>query len=515
MWMTIQLCVGRALRVLVPSLLITVVSFAAPAQDAGTNTQNEIRRLVGDANWRPQRASLDWQALREFYSERGDQPAWSSNDQSEQALQVLIHADHEGLKPAAYNAFEIKRPSSGDAASSARFDILLTNSLLRYAHDVREGRIAPEAAYDDASLPRQHYNTDSELNAALKNGTLQDYLSSLPPPHEGYRALRNYLDSYRRIAAAGGWPKIPEGAGSAAMGKRTRQLLSERLAIEEGGSESLNQAIGDFQAHHGLGVTGALDERTLQELNVDANTRVQQIAMNMERWRWLPRQLPSRFVEVNVPAAMLAVYDSGHQVMTSRVVVGREKDPTPLLHADATSITVNPTWEIPTKIARKEILTKLRTNPSYLESHHIEFVSHSPLRLRQLPGPENALGALKIDMPNRFDVYLHDTPSQSAFDRAARDESHGCMRVEQIMALASYALSGNTDAAASDLQNAIATRETQKIPLPSALPVYVLYWTVTPGSDGKAQFSPDIYDRDARLQDAIKNKVAAAKVSML
>ena len=515
MWITIQLCVARTFRLAVPALLFTVVGSAAPAHGAGSNTQGEIQHLVGDAKWRPQHAALNWPALREFYGERDYQLAWSSTDQGDQALQALIHADHEGLRPADYNAFEIKRPDSNDPAASARFDLLLTNSMLRYAHDVREGRIAPEAAYADASLPRQHYNTDNELNAALKNDSLEDYLSSLPPPHEGYRALRNYLDTYRRIAGAGGWPRIPESAGSSAMGGRLRRLLAERLSIEEGGSEPLNQAISDFQAHHGLRVSGALDEKTLQELNVDTNTRAQQIAMNMERWRWLARQLPSRFVEVNVPAAMLAVYDSGHQVMTSRVVVGREKDPTPLLHADATSITINPTWEIPTKIARKEILTKQRAQPSYLETHHMEVVSNSPLRLRQLPGPDNALGALKIDMPNRFDVYLHDTPAQSAFDRVTRDESHGCMRVEQILSLASYALSGNTDAAKPDLQNAIATRETQKIPLSSPLPVYVLYWTVMPGSDGKAQFSPDIYDRDARLQDALKNKVAASKVSML
>jgi len=250
-------------------------------------------------------------------------------------------------------------------------------------------------------------------------------------------------------------------------------------------------------------------------LNVNVADRIDEIALNMERWRWLPRVVPARFVEVNVPSASLIAYDEGQEALKSRVVVGRETDPTPLLHADATSITVNPTWEIPEKIARKEIIAKLSAHPSYLRTHHIEYVSHSPLRLRQLPGPDNALGALKIDMPNRFDVYLHDTPGQAAFDRVKRDESHGCMRVEQILPLASFALSGNTDAAVPDLENAIATRETQKIALPSPLPVYVLYWTVMAADDGKAQFWPDVYGRDAKLHDALKNRVVAARISML
>src|SRR5258706_11254495 len=270
----------------------------------------------------------------------------------------------------------------------------------------------------------------------------------------------------------------------------------------------LRQAIARFQELHGLEANGQLDARTIQEVNVDASTRAEQIALNMERWRWMPQAMGPRYVEVNVPSASLEAFDQGQSVLKSRVIVGREEDPTPLLRADATAITVNPTWEIPQSIAQKEILPKACRHPSYLHTHHIEYVSGH--RLRQLPGPDNALGSLKIEMPNRFNVYLHDTPGQSAFESMERTESHGCMRVEQILPLASYALSGNTDQAIADLQNAIATGETQKISLPAPLPVYVLYWTAAAGRDGAAEFWPDPYDRDARLKEVLQNRFSAS-----
>ena len=505
-------------RWIAPLILFALAGFA-PAErhnggeaDTSQGADSEIRRELQQANWKPEHAVLDWQALRRFYASRNFQPAWSADAQSNEALRVLNRADQEGLVPDDYNAREIHRPADQNAVSSAHFDLLLTNSVLRYARDVRVGRLPPDRVYDDASLPKQRYDPSGELMSALANDSLADYFASLPPPQDGYRDLRTLLGRYREIASSGGWPTI---RSTSEIGRHAKRRLAQRLAIEEGGAQPIDQALADFQTHHGLNATGTLDERTVQELNVAAASRVDQIAMNMERWRWLPRVFPGRFVEVNVPPASLTAYDNGQEILRSRVVVGRAKDPTPLLHADATSITVNPRWEIPEKIARKEILPKLRAHPSYLSTHHIELVSHSPLRLRQLPGPDNALGSIKIDMPNRFDVYLHDTPGQSAFERDKRDESHGCMRVEQILPLASFALSENTNAAMPDIQNAIASGETQKIALPSALPVYVLYWTVAQGDDGKAQFWPDVYGRDPQLHEALKNRVETPRFSML
>jgi murein L,D-transpeptidase YcbB/YkuD len=476
-----------------------------------------LRHILAGMNWKPRDVALDWQRLRQFYANRGYRPAWTSKDNSARAIQALIHSDEEGLSPTNYKGDEIRAPSGDDANALAHFDLLLTNSVLRYTHDARQGQISAEQAYADAALPKQRYDAVGDLNAALNNDTFGDYLAGLPPQQDGYRALHALLARYREIAAQGGWSTIPANVSFAT--RHMRRVLAQRLANEdadlspdERNSDQIRQALMRFQSRHGLRASGELDPRTIQELDVNAATRVEEIALNMERWRWLPRDFGVRYVEVNVPSASLQIIDQGQAVLSSRVVVGREKDPTPLLHAEATSITINPSWQIPNKIAQTEILPKLLRHPSYLRKHHMVFAGGS--RLKQLPGADNALGALKIDMPNRFEVYMHDTPGQAAFASDKRDESHGCMRVEQILPLASFALSGTTDQAVPDLEDAIAAMETQKIALPAPLPVYVVYWTVRASDDG-AQFWPDVYGRDDQLREALKNQVAASHFTML
>jgi murein L,D-transpeptidase YcbB/YkuD len=387
--------------------------------------------------------------------------------------------------------------------------------LLLYAHDVHQGRIAPNDAYTDAEFKSHGNDYPAELQAALQNNNLDDFLKSLPPPQDGYRALRDLLARYRQVAASGGWKQVAERPQTSRhRGDTLLRRLKTRLAAEDPayGSTDIRHAISEFQENHNLRPTGAPDQATLAELNVDANTRIAQIEANMERWRWLPRNFEQRYVEVNVPSAYLNVVDNGQVILDSRVVVGREKDPTPMLRAEASSITINPVWNIPSKIARKEIWPKYMRHRSYFRSQRIRVVDGS--RLEQLPGPKNPLGTIRIEMPNRFNVYLHDTPGQSVFARNLRDESHGCMRVEQILGLASIALAGNRNDAIADLRSAIDSKETQTVALPAPLPVYVVYWTVT-AKDGTAQFWPDIYGRDDQLIAELQKRNVGEHVSML
>ena len=204
-------------------------------------------------------------------------------------------------------------------------------------------------------------------------------------------------------------------------------------------------------------------------------------------------------------------------VLTSRVIVGRPGNPTPILRAEGAGVTLNPAWTVPQSIAIKEILPKLKHNHAYLASQDMVLLNGPPgdphglhvnwraipagtfpYRIRQIPGPRNPLGQIKLELPNRFDVYLHDTPGKSAFARPVRALSHGCVRVEQILPLASYAL--NADLGATEqISQAIGTGETRYVPLHRKLPVYFLYWTAFPDAQGKIQFRPDIYGRDRRL----------------
>jgi murein L,D-transpeptidase YcbB/YkuD len=249
--------------------------------------------------------------------------------------------------------------------------------------------------------------------------------------------------------------------------------------------------------------------------------RREQIAANMERWRWLPPALEPDRIVVNAAAAELELWLDDQRMLSSRVVVGKPKTPTPILRAQSAALTVNPPWTVPRSIAVKEILPKLKRNRLYLRQQNMVLLDgpagdphgltidwraipagRFPYQLQQRPGPKNALGRIKLELPNRFDVYLHDTPTKSAFAAKNRALSHGCVRVEQIMPLATYALA--EPQAAAKIEALLRTTETRRLSLRKTLPVYFLYWTASFDAQGALQFAPDIYGRDLRLIAAMK-----------
>lgn len=433
---------------------------------------------------------------------------WSAADRAA-LLGVLGHAADEGLDPKDY------RPASQDQDA-------LDRAALAYLSDLRHGRPALERLDDDVELPLSHEDDAALLAGALKTNRLVAFLAEAAPPDPQYAKLREALAFYRAIAERGGWPQLPthlslEGADA--------NLLRDRLHFEDAALASpdanLTDALKRFQERHGLVADGRLGRASLAALNVTAEARVQQIAANMERWRWLPRVLEPDRIAVNVPGASLELVLNGREMLRSRVVVGRPRSPTPILRAENAGITINPPWNVPDSIARKEILPKLKADPAYLQSHdmillngpagdphglHVNWqkipAGTFPFRLQQHPGRQNALGTIKLELPNRFDVYLHDTPAKRAFANPERDISHGCVRVERILPLAAYLLSENLDAMTA-ISDAVATGDTEYLPLKRQLPVYFLYWTAFAATDGTIQFRPDIYGRDRRLIAAL------------
>jgi len=226
----------------------------------------------------------------------------------------------------------------------------------------------------------------------------------------------------------------------------------------------------------------------------------------MERWRWLPRQIASRFIVVNVPTANLALIDGGVPVIESKVVVGAPDKQTPIFVTDAVAITINPSWHIPKSIVEKEIKPKIEKDPAYLNAKGI---SQKNGEYVQNPGPANALGLVKFEMPNSYDVYLHDTPSKQAFLSDDRALSHGCVRVEAIRPLAANVLGIGEE----ELANKIAENQTRRQPIAQPIPVYILYWTVLPRADGTLMFAKDIYGRDARVASAMK-QISGTRLSL-
>ena len=415
------------------------------------------------------------------------------------AARILQNASDEGLEPSDY------RPSAtNDAARTA--------AASAYARDLRLGRDRLRGLDKDILLPEQVFDAPAALALALKDNRLEAFFSGLPPPAGEYARLRSALARYRAIAAGGGWGSLTARAPETDLRARLESEYPSLAGIPT------DIALKHFQDRHGLPADAKLSRATLAALNVPAAERAQKIAANMERWRWLPRPLEASRIAVNVPAAILTLWTEGKVALESRVIVGKPATPTPILRANGIGVTVNPAWTVPRSIAVKEMLPKLRHNPAWLKSQNIILLNgppgdphgllvnwrglsqnNFPYRLQQLPGSNNALGLIKLELPNRFDVYLHDTPGKGAFAASQRALSHGCVRVEQIMPLAAHALSDDSRQAAQRIADAIAVGQTRTLPLPRTLPVYFLYLTAQADARGEMQFWPDLYGRDRRL----------------
>ncbi len=444
-----------AARLALPFMAFLAAPTAASSQDLASATAqsqdlaDRIRELLatgGGANFSFQ--EFDLMTLRGFYDARLYQPAWTGSPAAQAnanlALSALEHADEDGLQPDRYHAGELNSRRKADAMqAAAEYEIFLTDGMLRYARELRQGQPALRELDSDVGLPPDDFDPAAALDQALRANRLGDFLANLAPPHPEYRHLKTALARYRAGAADG---------------------------------------------------------------------RVQAIIANMERWRWVPRSFGTRYVSVNVASATLEAVDNGNIVLTSSVVAGKPASRTPIFSAVATGLTVNPSWHVPATIIRHEILPHLRANPHYLAHKHM--VRGEEGGIRQLPGPGNALGRVKFEMPNQFDAYLHDTPLRSLFAQDERHLSHGCVRVEQIQPLGSFALNNDVDSGLERIQSLIMTRKTRTILLDDPLPIFVMYWTVIADADGAVNLLPDVYGRDQRLIAALAEQRLTSRVTM-
>lgn len=443
-------------------------------------------------------------AVRDLYQQRGYAPLWFGTrdltDDARQAMAMAASAEQEGLPATRYQLGAPPERRASDAAKAA-FDLQLTSALLRYASDLRWGAYRPASFFDDVSLPRERDDVTTGLVQAAADGRAAEYLRSLAPQVREYGLLREAMARYRALAAHGGWPVLKAEAHPS---PQTLAALKARLQVEaylgpDAGPKTpgidagaILAGLKAYQADSGMSPDGKLDDRTVAMLNVPPLARAQQIAVNMERLRWLPHHLGDRYVLVNVPDASLALMEDGQAALTSRVVVGAPDKQTPILAARAIAVTINPAWHVPKSIVTKEIQPKLDRDPGYLEAKHMVMDNGE---VAQLPGPDNALGTAKFEMPNDFDVYMHDTPSKNAFLSDERAQSHGCVRVQQIHPLVEHVL-GLDDA---ELQRLIAQGETQQRKLAEPMPVYIQYVTAIARDDHRTVFRDDVYGRDAKM----------------
>ena len=485
-----------------------------------------------------------------FYANRGFEPAWVAGGlplpRAEALLDAVEGADGQGLRPRNYHldlARELIRRLRTDAAARrpdvlADLDLLLTDAFLVYGSHLAAGCVNPETYHLEWDAVRREADLTEVLGEALETDRVAEALLGLLPAPSDYDRLRAVLAQYRALAEAGGWSSIPDGQAlrRGDTGERV-PLLRRRLAATgdladadlDAASvfgEELEAGVRRFQARHGLEIDGIVGRKTLAALNVPAAERAHQVELNLERWRWLPRDLGRRYVLVNIPAFELRVVEEGRTVLQMAVVVGLAYHHTPVFSEQIRYVVVNPFWELPRSIAVREILPQIRQDPGYLAAQRIRVLRgwgseaveidpetvdwfalgprNFPYRLRQDSGPGNALGRIKFMFPNKHNVYLHDTPARQLFSRAERDFSHGCIRLERPFDVAEYVLGGKRGWDREAVLKAVESGKPKTIVLPEPVPVHILYWTAWVDEDGTAHFRRDIYGRDRRLDAALR-----------
>jgi L,D-transpeptidase YcbB len=498
------------LPVFVAALSLVAVLGAAPAWCNEGGIAAAIHALVATE---PAGDSGLADAVRRFYAARDDAPAWVGEPERMAALdRVLAAAPVQGL--------EFPMPKSMPVAAAAR-DVALTRLALGYATALAVGQVRPERFETDWAMEARPFDAAAGLSRALQ-GDLAAWYARLPPHHPAYERLVAALARYRAIAAHGGWVMIPRGDPlKLGMADARVPLLRRRLEAEgDLGATILGPApaaladdpdtmfdaplavaVRQFQREHGIAVDGTVGPRTLAAMNVPVRARIAQIELNLERWRSLPHDFGPRFIMVNVPAERLDIVAHDAPMITMEVVVGDPEHPTPVVHATMAAVTLNPPWTIPNSIYVHELLPKARRDRHYLAKNDIVF---TPGRgWQQLPGPKNPLGRFKFESPNRFDVYLHDTPSRYAFDRYFRAQSHGCVRLQHAEEVADYVLQG-TGWTPLEIAAAAASGQTIRIDLRRRWPIYLVYATAFVDEDGAVEFRDDLYGRDARLRAALE-----------
>ena len=403
----------------------------------------------------------------------------------------------------------------GDPIPTPRDNAAVVRAALDYARAVHSGRLDASDFEEDWGLRPAPYDPLPAFAEAVKQGRLDQWIRTLPPPWAGYDGLQKGLALYRKIVADGGWEKIAAGPDMKLGSSGARvAALRKRLAFEDAkviatGSKfdaELKDAVVRAQRRYGLNPTGVVSTGTLGALNVPALDRVRQIMANMERWRWLPPELPAKRIQVNIAAAVLSVFEGDQPIASMKAVTGRPGNETPMLQSRIHSIVLNPPWNVPASIAKAELWPK---GEAYLKRNGYKIIgTGANRRLQQQPGPNAALGLYKFDFDNPYAVYLHDTPSRSTFDSYSRLASHGCVRLEKPGPLAQLLLRNDPAWQPDALQAALATGDTQRVPLrpEDQVAVYLLYWTAFMGADGVMHFRADPYGWDKELATKIENR---------
>jgi len=518
-----------ALLAMLASLPPAVAADALPTREA------LLGALAGDASQVVVDDVRLWSTpvLRRLYAEGA--PPWRA--QQLEVLRANVAAvTSDGLEPGDFLARELAALDGHDAIAR---ELIATEALARLAFTLRFGKANPNALEPDWNYTRAFGTTDPVrwLREAIAHPDLSALLNGLRPNGPYYRGLVAALAAQRALAAQGGWPALPAGdtlkpgvhdARVAAL--RTRLAVELPLAATDDPTHydpALVTAVTLFQRDHGLAADGAVGRATLAALNLPVAARTAQVRVNLERIRWVYRDLGREFVAVNIAGYEAAYLVDGTVRWRGRAIVGRPYRQTPIFRDELVYLELNPTWTVPPTIFREDYLPRLRRNPGFLREKKLRVVdpnggpvnaagiawgqvraSTFPYYLRQDPGPDNALGRIKFMFPNEHAVYLHDTPARELFAQPERSFSSGCIRIEKPLELAEQLLRDPARWNLATLEAELKTLKTRRVNLPQRVPILLLYLTAFPDEDGRVQFRRDVYGRDAAVLAALDGPIA-------
>jgi len=486
------------------------------------------------------------------YEPRTFKPVWFDSEQRPKPalfglVKAIADAEAEGLAADDYHYQALSKRIQGwqpgretTAAKGKLVDVELmaSDAFLSLAAHYRHGRIDPVSIDPHWHLSRDRNRQLPSLDeASAEQDSPAQLLQAQLPTNPNYSRLRDRLALHRQLQDRD-WVTIAAGPTlRPGMEDPRVRLFEARLQLlgdldqttdSERYEPPLVEAVQRFQRRHGLDADSLIGPRTLSELNTHPRDRINTLRVNMERWRWLPQDLGEEYILVNIAGYYMDVVQSGHTIMQQRVIVGRPYRQTPVFTGNMTYLVLNPSWEVPNSLAVQDQLPQIRQDLAYLDRMGFSVLQgwgaeerrvnpeeidwarlgprNFPYRLRQRPGPVNALGQAKFMFPNRHNVYLHDTPARGLFAQSDRAFSSGCIRVEDPIALTNWLLNGEgrpSVMSGERIRSILAQDQETTVRLGRALPVHLLYWTSWVDEQGQIQYRRDLYQRDARLLQAL------------
>jgi len=478
------------------------------------------------------KAYSEAQKLYFFYGSRHFEPIWldetadgqvAFSAPAQKIIKLFEDSASEGLRPSDYLTADLDVTTvDNDPIKMAALETAFSRATMRYATHIYTGRIVPSSISSQLDITPKKLDEASLLVKLASSADPVKVLNALEPTHPEFLALKAALADFDKTQADRP-ARIADGVTlRAGMSDARVPVLRQRFEIADAGDsatiydDSVVDAIKAFQQSRNLSVDGVVGPATLAALNGGAPLTKADILANMERWRWMPRDMGAFHVLVNIPEYRLSINRDSKEEYTTRVVVGTTKNQTPVFSESIRHIVVNPYWNVPSSITKGEIAPAVLRNPGYIDSHNYDLLyngtaispysvdwnqvsaSNFPFRVRQRPGTSNALGQIKFLFPNKHNVYLHDTPSKSLFSRDFRAFSHGCVRVQNPLEFAGALMANETKISRASLEGMFGNSERWVNP-EHQIPVHIAYFTVRVAADGSLQSFGDIYGHNAKL----------------